>query len=235
MTSYSKINPIPLEFHARISKIRGSKIGLDGTSWCPTRHRCARSVTYWQTWTNDSAQLEGSVGPANKAGMGHAIPSLEAGERGEHYHIMLVCNYKLSYPRVNPARYISLESTVSPRTDSSRSIPFGFHPLRDQPASIVEESTAGGPRSLVFSSIKREKWYDVTGRSDSIRFAWRTTSTNQTRLETLRARCVSVRNLFEPLARRNYFGILVEIGIWSLLISVNYSYVMYIRYQGVRF
>lgn len=45
----------------------------------------------------------------------------------------------------------------------------------------------------------------------------------------------SVRNLFEPLARRNYFGILVEIGIWSLLISVNYSYVMYIRYQGVRF
>lgn len=118
------------EFHARISKIRGSKIGLDGTSWCPTRHRCARSVTYWQTWTNDSAQLEGSVGPANKAGMGHAIPSLEAGERGEHYHIMLVCNYKLSYPRVNPARYISLESTVSPRIDSSRSIPFGFHPLR---------------------------------------------------------------------------------------------------------
>lgn len=37
---------------------------------------------------------------ANKAGEG---PAVYRGPVTGHYHIMLVCNYKLSYPRANPA------------------------------------------------------------------------------------------------------------------------------------
>lgn len=113
----------------------------------PTRHRCARSVTYWQTWTNDSAQLEGSVGPwLTKRGC----------ERGGHYHIMLVCNYKLSYPRVNPLQ-IYISSRALSNIDSSRSIP--LHP---QPAP-----DPGGIRS----NVKNDTTMRVTRRSDSIRYS----------------------------------------------------------------
>lgn len=39
--------------------------------------------------------------------------------RPEHYHIMLVCNYKLSYPRASPA---AIRREISARTHSRRQI-----------------------------------------------------------------------------------------------------------------
>lgn len=150
-----------------------------------------------------------------KRGWARRYQSVEPGERGEHYHIMLVCNYKLSYPRVNPARYISPREHCQPANDSSRSIPFGFHPLR---GGIVEESTAGGPRSLVFSSkIKSEKWYDYARNRtiglDKIRLTY--ASTNQTRFEVT---CLVVYGYiggkFIWIVRKKLlWNIFVEIGI----------------------
>ena len=77
----------------------------------------------------------------------------EPGERGRHYHIMLICNYKLSYPRVNPAPlpppqiYISRPHAVSSRTIARDRYPSGPRAPSPRARTRVQPARVGGRRS----------------------------------------------------------------------------------------
>lgn len=105
---------IESRFHAR-GRNFVRRLALTGYISVPNEVPVYLSLTYWQTWTNDSAQHGGrSVravrGLLTKRGRAQVNRCARA---PRHYHIMLVCNYKLSYPRVNPAALRPTAPTLS--------------------------------------------------------------------------------------------------------------------------